>query len=111
MPFCPKCKYEYREGIKRCPDCDLPLRAHLREESEPEPMEDAWVVVATAPNEMEARVIRSVLEAAGIPVWERADIVTALNPLGMGPLPEESIAVPESRVDYAKKALRDARKR
>ena len=111
MPFCPKCKYEYREGIARCPDCDLPLRAHLREEPKAEPMEDAWVVVATAANEMEARVIRGVLESAGIPVWERADIVKVLNPLSIGPLAEESIAVPESRVEDASNILRDALKR
>lgn len=25
MPFCPECKYEYRAGIEKCPDCRKPL--------------------------------------------------------------------------------------
>ena len=29
MPFCPKCKYEYREGFTLCPDCDVELVPEL----------------------------------------------------------------------------------
>ena len=25
MPFCPQCRYEYREGLKICPECDVKL--------------------------------------------------------------------------------------
>ncbi len=25
MPFCPKCRYEYKQGIYKCPDCDEQL--------------------------------------------------------------------------------------
>jgi hypothetical protein len=25
MPFCPNCRFEYREGVTRCPDCDVVL--------------------------------------------------------------------------------------
>lgn len=41
MPWCPKCKYEYREGIEKCSDCKIPLVSyypmgeyHEEEESE-----------------------------------------------------------------------------
>lgn len=33
MPFCPKCKNEYREGFKICPDCELELVDELTEEN------------------------------------------------------------------------------
>lgn len=31
MAFCPGCGYEFREGMRRCPDCDLDLVANLEE--------------------------------------------------------------------------------
>lgn len=31
MPFCPICKYEYREGIKECHECKVPLVDDLSE--------------------------------------------------------------------------------
>ena len=31
MPFCPKCKSEYKEGIKECVDCKIPLVDFLPE--------------------------------------------------------------------------------
>ena len=32
MPWCPKCKYEYREGIKEFSDCKIPLIDYYPEE-------------------------------------------------------------------------------
>jgi pentatricopeptide repeat protein len=32
MPYCPKCKTEYREGITECADCHVPLVEKLEEE-------------------------------------------------------------------------------
>lgn len=32
MPWCPKCKSEYREGIKECADCKIPLVEQYNEE-------------------------------------------------------------------------------
>jgi hypothetical protein len=31
MAFCPGCGYEFREGVRRCPDCDLDLVANLEQ--------------------------------------------------------------------------------
>jgi hypothetical protein len=33
MPYCPNCKTEYREGFKRCTDCDTELEAELAQEA------------------------------------------------------------------------------
>lgn len=35
MPFCPSCKYEYKDDVCRCPDCDVDLVDQLSDE-EPE---------------------------------------------------------------------------
>ncbi len=32
MPFCPKCRYEYVDGIGECPDCGVCLVEKLEEE-------------------------------------------------------------------------------
>lgn len=37
MPWCPKCKNEYREGVTVCPDCEIELVDELSEEEEENP--------------------------------------------------------------------------
>ena len=39
MPWCPKCKYEYVDGITKCADCGSDLVENLPEEME-EPVSD-----------------------------------------------------------------------
>ena len=41
--FCPNCRSEFREGITRCPDCDVDLVAALPEERHDQA---PWVPVA-----------------------------------------------------------------
>lgn len=54
MPWCPKCKSEYREGITECADCKVPLMDELPPESENPYSEEAemkqmqqWVLEPT----------------------------------------------------------------
>lgn len=42
MPWCPKCKYEYREGIKECADCKIPLTDTYPEEEYAEEAETPY---------------------------------------------------------------------
>jgi len=58
MPFCPKCRFEYKQGVKTCPECKVDLEPHL---PEIESIGD-YVEVYMVSNRMEADVVRSLLE-------------------------------------------------
>ena len=68
MPVCPKCNYEYVEGIAICPDCNT----HLVEEDELQNVEELsekdWVLVYTSGNELEMGMLKGILESAGLEV-------------------------------------------
>ncbi len=58
MPFCPNCTYEYKEGIKICPDCGTPLVKEL--------VDHEWVVVYTSDQEYDVQMVKDALESADI---------------------------------------------
>lgn len=66
MPYCPNCKYEYVEGIAKCPDCGEDLVDKLP----PEIIlnEADWIVVYTTSFDYEAEMLKGNLESAGISV-------------------------------------------
>jgi predicted amidophosphoribosyltransferase len=37
MPFCPQCRYEYRAGLRQCPDCGAELVDELLPEEQSPP--------------------------------------------------------------------------
>jgi hypothetical protein len=67
MPFCPRCRYEYRPDIKTCPDCDAKLVDELP--SEDKPIIDAvdLVRIASFPFEVQAHEAVLQLGQHGIP--------------------------------------------
>jgi len=58
MPFCPNCLYEYKEGIKECPDCETPLVNEL--------IDHDWVVVYTSDQLYDVHMMKDALESAEI---------------------------------------------
>jgi hypothetical protein len=69
MLFCPNCKYEYRPGFTKCPDCGAELIDELPQEKTPEQAEDEWVdlvCIETYPYDGLAQAARTTLEAQGI---------------------------------------------
>ncbi len=106
MPFCPQCKMEYVEGISKCTDCDVALVPELPKGPEHEYENEGMVGVFGAKDSFEATIMKGILEEAGIPVWEKAEVVDWQGSFTTGPLAEEVLAVPESRAQEALEIIR-----
>ncbi|MFC1714135.1 hypothetical protein ACFL6S_10710 [Candidatus Poribacteria bacterium] len=70
MPFCPKCRAEYVEGVDTCQDCQVDLVAEL-------PLKDGSDYIEMAelqqvPDEVSGVMMKGVLENSGITVILRA---------------------------------------
>ncbi|MCP4632045.1 MAG: hypothetical protein GY855_03890 [candidate division Zixibacteria bacterium] len=69
MPYCPNCRYEYKIGVRICPDCDEELVDFLPEENELEKLETYhdWIQVARFTSPQIAEMLIEVLRANDIP--------------------------------------------
>ncbi len=70
MPFCPSCRYEYKEGIIECPDCGDKLVESLPEEVQPAVDEERhidWVALARLTSSQYAEMVLEGLRAKNIP--------------------------------------------
>ena len=66
MPVCPKCEYEYVEGVTYCPDCGTALVEDDYYWKPEEWTEKNWEVVYTSDQEYEVEMFRDNLKGAGI---------------------------------------------
>ena len=70
--FCPQCRYEYKPGVNRCPDCDVELVSSLPPEEDEEVEYSAPVAVFETNDSSIMLVAQSLLEAADIQFWVKA---------------------------------------
>jgi len=69
MPFCPKCRYEYKSEISHCPDCEVRLVAELPEEPGTKVREpEDWIELARLTSLEYADMIEEGLRSKNIPV-------------------------------------------
>jgi len=68
VPFCPRCKYEYSEGVLMCPDCSEKLvdalPASVSSAVQPD---DSWVVVGRVESEVRSEMAKGALDSNNIP--------------------------------------------
>ena len=67
--------------------------------------EQSWKAVITVQGELQAEVVRGLIEAQGIPVYLSQEGVARAYGLGVGPLSEVDILVPEDYVAAAEKVI------
>ncbi len=106
MPYCPRCKFEYRAGMSRCPECG----EALREGSPPEVQRAAMVRLRKVTDPSEADVIQAVLAESGIPAFVRrhGPITGELSRVTNGMTEDYAIVlVPEDRLAEAEGLLEE----
>jgi len=81
--FCPNCEYEYKPGIKRCPDCGAELVEKLQEPEPTAKEESKFVFLCTAQDLVYASLLKETLETNDIPclVKSGGGVMTTLEPL------------------------------
>ncbi len=79
MPFCPRCRIEYRPGFTRCSDCGVALVAELPEEDVESTPGSRVVKLAVFPTVAEAAMLKDVLEEHHIPAFVRGQT----DPIGI----------------------------
>jgi hypothetical protein len=99
MPFCPECKAEYLDEVVECEDCGVPLVDSLIEVEDQ--LETELVEVWCAPNEIEAQMVKALLEGNRIECILSGESLRLTHGIMVDGLAEVKILV---RVDEAGRA-------
>ena len=108
MPYCPKCRSEYDEGIKTCYDCRCDLVDELPPEQESAENEMHFVreaLLMTVADEMEYRIVESKLAQYDIPVSKKYREAGAVTQIYMGRTFGLDLYVPEAALRQAKEII------
>jgi hypothetical protein len=100
MPYCPECGYEYREGVRTCPDCGQKLQDEAPQPSPPSP-NVKFKALPSLPGRVYAEMLKGVLDQEGIPCYIHADgFSNATGVTGTGPVSKGvKVYVPEDRYE------------
>lgn len=104
--FCPKCKAEYKEGVKRCGECEVSLVANLADvpRTGPEPRKDIeFVSVVRTFIPQDIAIIESILADSGIDYYIQGETGMLTYPL----VDPASVMVVKDQADEARELLKD----
>lgn len=107
MPFCPKCKAEYRKGFKICADCNEKLVDVLEEDKKNDYKNgsEKWVYLMSTYNDVEADIVIGLLNNYGIKAIKQYSGPYQYLKVYMGTAFNVKILVPESLLNQAKEII------
>jgi hypothetical protein len=103
MPFCPKCRCEYRPGFTKCSDCEVDLVDVLPPEPKPGELDKTtFVPVRAYPSRILAEMVQEALSNEGIPSIIRGSEVFGTGTGLMEPVaPKLTLCVPDTQLEEA----------
>lgn len=105
--FCPKCRAEYKEGVKECGQCEVSLVAVLPEKAKQAPRGEQrdldFVSVVRTFNPQDIAIIRSILDDSGIEYYIQGENGIAVRPL----VDPANVLVVKEQADDAAELLKD----
>ena len=99
--YCPKCRYEYVQGVPECPDCQTALVEELPEESHE--LEHDYVEVVSTLNLGDVTLIKSLFDANEIDYQVFDENFNTIRPL----VQPARFVVREDQVEAVKELLKD----
>lgn len=100
--FCPKCKAEYIEGIRLCPECNVELVAELPADPNPEFVKLVTVLISS--DRTKILLAKGILENAEIKYYIKGQVLDNLYLIDSFLAPTE-VQVREDDVEKAKEIL------
>lgn len=102
--FCPKCRSEYKDGVKVCGECEEPLVATLPEKPKrPGEKDVEFVSIVRTFNPKDIATIRSILDDSGIEYYIQGENGILVNPL----VDPANVMVEKEQAEDARELLKD----
>jgi len=103
MPFCPKCRCEFVEGIQSCSDCEIELVSELPNQEQETGEQEEWEKILNVASVEEAEMIVELLKSSNIPAMPNSfvnEVLTFRDPKGV------DIMVPQGFYEQAAELLK-----
>ena len=105
MPFCPECGAEFEPHVRKCSDCRVDLVDSRPEVAESGKAQLKLVEVCRASDELEAQIIRGLLESNGIDCSFRGEAVRLTHSIAVDGLAEVRILVRPEDAERAERII------